>query len=70
VVNIVIHQEKCKGCLFCVSACKKGVLIPGTSPNKKGYHYIKAEKPENCIGCKMCSIICPDAAIELFKEDD
>ena len=69
-IRIVVNKEKCKGCLFCVSACKKGVIKAGTLPNKKGYHYIEVANQEECIGCKMCAIICPDAAIELFREDD
>jgi 2-oxoglutarate ferredoxin oxidoreductase subunit delta len=38
--------------------------------NSKGYHFAEIEHPEDCKGCRQCAEICPDAAIEIEKEDD
>ena len=31
--------------------------------NSKGYHPPKAVKPENCVNCDLCEMICPEFAI-------
>ena len=33
----------------------------------KGYPYVTAAHPENCIGCAICARMCQDAAIEVYK---
>lgn len=67
--KIVIQGEYCKGCGFCIDACRKNVLAIGGNANGRGYHYVVAAHPENCVGCTMCATVCPDAAIELYKEE-
>ena len=47
--------------------CPKGVLAVGHEVNSKGYPYVVAAKPEDCIGCAICGRMCPDAAIEVYK---
>lgn len=39
----------------------------GPEVNSKGYPYVTAAHPENCIGCAICARMCPDAAIEVYK---
>ena len=65
--KVVISKESCKSCGYCVKSCPKGVLAIGKEVNMKGYQYAVPEKPDECIGCKMCAVICPDAAIEIYK---
>jgi NAD-dependent dihydropyrimidine dehydrogenase PreA subunit len=31
----------------------------------KGYFYAQVHDPSRCIGCMICAITCPDAAIEV-----
>jgi len=38
--------------------------------NQRGQHYVEAEHPENCTGCRQCADVCPDAAIEIEREND
>ena len=53
------NTELCKGCRLCVGVCPKQAIIPLTTINKKGYEIILVDEDE-CIGCGMCYIMCPD----------
>ncbi len=65
---IVIDIERCKGCSLCVEACKPGVLMLAEHKvNHNGYSYCTADKPEKCIGCTSCAIVCPDACITVYR---
>ena len=66
---VKIDAENCKSCLYCLNACKKDVLGIAESSNSKGYRYIEVKHQENCVGFKMCAIMCPDAVVEVYKED-
>jgi 2-oxoglutarate ferredoxin oxidoreductase subunit delta len=40
-------------------------------PNRitaKGYHPASLVK-DGCTGCAICAIVCPDAAITVYRED-
>jgi 2-oxoglutarate ferredoxin oxidoreductase subunit delta len=65
--EIKILSNYCKGCGFCVKSCSKKVLEIGSKINGLGYKYATAVNMENCIACKLCALICPDSAIEIFK---
>jgi len=65
--KIEVFKESCKSCGYCVKYCPGNVIKIGTDVNQKGYQYLVADKMENCIGCKICASICPDAAIEVYK---
>jgi 2-oxoglutarate ferredoxin oxidoreductase subunit delta len=65
--KVEINAEACKSCQYCVISCPKKVLAVGDKVNSKGYLYVVAAEPENCIGCAMCAQICPEAAIEVWK---
>ncbi len=65
--KVEILTEICKSCLFCVKTCPKEVLGTTKAVNSKGYQYVVPVNPDACIGCMMCAIICPDAAIEVYK---
>jgi len=83
--KIIINTERCKGCGLCVLVCPKGGIIISKKSNKKGYFPAQPvlsvvegatnadsfdELTTSCTGCCFCALICPDAAIEVFREDN
>ncbi|MCC8122695.1 MAG: 4Fe-4S binding protein [Oscillospiraceae bacterium] len=64
--KVEIRSESCKSCGYCVKFCPKNVLAVGHTVNSRGYEYVVPVN-DACIGCKMCAVICPDAAIEVYK---
>jgi len=62
------EKELCKGCGLCVYYCPKDVLRMTPRRNKKGYNVVETANPQECIGCKMCEINCPDFAIYVIKK--
>jgi 2-oxoglutarate ferredoxin oxidoreductase subunit delta len=66
---IVIDKELCKECHLCIQACKKGLITPSREYNSRGYRPVQCkEEGEECTGCALCAITCPDIAIEVYRE--
>ena len=65
---IEVNDLYCKGCELCVTACPKNVVaLDMNRLTPKGYHpaYLIGE---GCTGCGICAIICPDAALTVYRE--
>jgi 2-oxoglutarate ferredoxin oxidoreductase subunit delta len=68
---VEIDIEGCKGCGLCVSSCPTDCLALNTSDtNSYGLHYAYLEDEEKCIACMNCAVICPDAAITVYKKEE
>ena len=63
----IINAERCKGCGLCVEVCPKNVLEISDKINTKGYFPAYQARPEDCIYCTTCCIMCPDVAITIIK---
>lgn len=61
--NVVIVDDRCKGCGFCVEYCPRDVLVLSKDFNRKGYHPPRAVRSGDCINCNLCEMICPEFAI-------
>ena len=61
----IVHlvEDRCKGCGYCIAFCPKKILQTSTRFNKKSYHPPEVTKPEECVNCHFCEIICPELAI-------
>jgi 2-oxoglutarate ferredoxin oxidoreductase subunit delta len=65
---VIIHEDRCKGCGLCVSACPKQVLqLAEGRFNAKGYRPAEAARPEDCNGCATCAIVCPDVVFTVYR---
>jgi 2-oxoglutarate ferredoxin oxidoreductase subunit delta len=61
--EIIIIDDRCKGCGFCVEYCPNDVLELAERFNVKGYHPPYVKNPEKCVDCGFCRMICPEFAI-------
>ena len=61
--EVLIIDERCKGCGFCVEYCPKDVLVLSERFNSKGYHPPEVVQTGLCVNCNLCEMICPDFAI-------
>jgi 2-oxoglutarate ferredoxin oxidoreductase subunit delta len=66
---IKIDQERCKGCALCMEFCLKKVIFFSDKLNQKGYFVaeFKEKQETECTGCATCAIMCPEVAIEVYK---
>lgn len=64
---VTIVEDRCKGCGYCIAYCPRDVLELANRYNAKGYRPPTVKKPEACVNCHYCEIICPDFAI--FSEE-
>ncbi|MCM8796015.1 MAG: 4Fe-4S binding protein [Candidatus Omnitrophica bacterium] len=65
--KITIDQNKCKGCLLCISFCPQGLITLSKKLNKCGVNFVEFRDNGKCLGCLRCAIICPDCCISIYK---
>ena len=65
--EVQILDDYCKGCRLCVEFCPNGKLAINDKPNKVGIQQAYVRPVGECSGCLKCALICPDAAIEVFR---
>lgn len=65
--RIVIDRELCKGCGLCMEFCPAHIIHPGTQANQSGYLCPVQEESSACTACCLCAWMCPDSAIEVYK---
>jgi 2-oxoglutarate ferredoxin oxidoreductase subunit delta len=66
---VYILEDRCKGCGYCIEFCPRNVLEFSTRFNAKGYHPPAVRKPDECVNCHFCEIICPEFAIYSVEAD-
>ncbi len=65
---VIIDDKICKGCGLCVFYCPKNVLKLADKMNQKGYNIAEVVNLDDCIGCRLCDIACPDFAIYVQED--
>ena len=63
--DVVLREEICKACKFCIQVCPTDVFGWREKPNQIGWVPVMVAKEENCIGCMHCYQICPDFCIDV-----
>ncbi|OPL11489.1 MAG: hypothetical protein AVO39_05265 [delta proteobacterium MLS_D] len=72
--HILIERDTCKACGLCISVCPQQVIGFSDTLNEKGYYpaefldQVDADTLNHCTGCAFCAIICPDVAIEVYRD--
>lgn len=49
--------------------CPREVLRFSEQRNPKGYTVVEVYRPEECVGCRLCEIGCPDLALYVENAD-
>jgi 2-oxoglutarate ferredoxin oxidoreductase subunit delta len=66
--KIEINQELCKGCEICISFCPKSLITLADKLNSAGYLPSAFKDGGECTGCASCAIVCPEVAIEVYRD--
>ena len=46
----------------------KKVLVESEHLNKTGYHFAEPCDLDQCTGCLICTLVCPEVVIEVYDE--
>ena len=65
---IKINKELCKECHLCIHFCPKDHIVPTKEYNIQGYRSVAVHEGTECTGCGICATMCPDIAIEVYRE--
>ncbi len=63
---VAVTVERCKGCGFCVEFCPTDCIELSSQYNIKGYHTPVLAHKDDCTGCDICGMVCPDYPIYGF----
>ncbi len=66
--EIVIHEDACQGCSYCVESCPTHAIVRSEDKfTLMGYQKAVFAHPEKCTACQVCYWMCPHNAIEVYK---
>jgi len=65
--SLMIDGDLCKGCSICVDFCPKEVFGPSQSISRRGYYIPLVLRQNDCTGCRLCELLCPDLAIVITE---
>lgn len=68
--KLILVEQLCKGCGYCIEFCPNKVLVKSSRVNDKGATLPSIEHPEKCIKCGLCAMLCPDFAMRLEEENE
>ncbi|HAF61056.1 MAG TPA: 4Fe-4S ferredoxin [Anaerolineaceae bacterium] len=66
--TIVVDENLCKACELCIVNCPVQVIaLDMEHITPRGFHPATLVK-EGCTGCGTCAVVCPEAAITVYRE--
>jgi len=65
--TVKIDGVICKGCELCIISCPQDGLRLAANFNEKGYRFAELIE-DNCTGCTNCALVCPEAAITVYRQ--
>lgn len=68
--NVVVNEDMCKACSFCISICPVDVFAWRNKANKIGWVPVWVSHEENCVGCMLCYQICPDFCLDVVAKKE
>jgi 2-oxoglutarate ferredoxin oxidoreductase subunit delta len=63
--EIIVLAQRCKECGLCIHVCPRRVLETGRRANARGFRVTVPVRPQDCVGCRLCELSCPDFAIHV-----
>ena len=66
--KLVIYEERCKSCGYCVHSCPRQALSFSDRINEKGYPAVQVDRTR-CITRGICYNVCPDYVFEIHEEE-
>ena len=66
--QIIINQEECKACGYCIKFCPKEALSFSENLNKQSYTPVQVDETK-CVYCGTCYTVCPDMVFEIKGDD-
>lgn len=68
-MKVTVDAVRCKGCGICLAFCPKNVFSYSKKRNTYGTPTPEAAREKDCIACRLCEKLCPDAAIQVDEEE-
>ncbi|MDK2981886.1 MAG: 2-oxoglutarate ferredoxin oxidoreductase subunit delta [Chloroflexota bacterium] len=66
--TIVVDENLCKACELCVESCPQHVIgLNAEIITPRGFHPAHLIQ-DDCTGCGICALVCPEAAITVYRE--
>ena len=66
--TIIVDDNLCKACGLCIDACPQHVIaLDDERITPRGFHPAYLSK-DGCTGSGICALVCPEAAITVYRE--
>ena len=69
-IRVTINSVRCKACGLCIAHCPKHLLGSAEAMNAAGYRPTVQDHPEQCNGCAICALMCPEICFTIARVPD